>query len=60
MFARRSFIFAWAGGLVAGTIMFGDPNMSMRRAFSKYQLYFCAKTSDPRGSEDSWNVKINN
>jgi len=60
LWGRRSFAFGIVGGLVAGTVMFGDMDLSMRRAYSKYQYYFSAKVSDPRANEDMWRVKFNN
>lgn len=38
-FARRGAIYAWAGGLVAGTVLFGSPDLALRRAISKYHYY---------------------
>ena len=40
-FARRGAIYAWAGGLVAGTVLFGSPDLALRRAVSKYH-YWCS------------------
>ena len=39
-FARRGVVYAWAGGLLAGTIMFGNPDLSLKRAISKYHYWF--------------------
>ena len=39
-FLRRGAIYGWAGGLVAGTVMFGNPNLSLKRAMSRYHYYF--------------------
>ena len=38
-FMRRGVIYAWAGGLVAGTIMFGSPDLSLKRAINRYQWF---------------------
>ena len=35
-FAKRGGIYAWAGGLVAGTVMFGSPEISSKRIYSFY------------------------
>jgi hypothetical protein len=39
-FVRRAGIYGVAGGLVAGTVLFGNPDLSIRRIYSKYELYF--------------------
>ena len=39
-FIRRGGIYAWAGGLAAGIVMFGDPNLTLKRAINRYQ-YLC-------------------
>ena len=35
-FLRRGGVYAFAGGLVAGTVLFGSPDISIRRGISKY------------------------
>ena len=45
-FARRGIVVAGAGGLVAGTIMFGNPTVSLRRLISKYQFWTAGEKSD--------------
>jgi len=49
-----------AGGLVAGTLLFGNMDLSLRRAYSRYQYFFSAKTLDPRMNTDMWRVKFMN
>ena len=39
-FARRGFVYAWAGGLLGGIIMFGSPDLTFKRAVSKYHYMF--------------------
>ena len=38
-FIRRGVVFAWAGGLLAGTIMFGSPDLSLKRAINRFNFY---------------------
>ena len=38
-FLRRGGVYAWAGGLVAGTVLFGSPDISIRRAISRYHCW---------------------
>ena len=35
-FSKRGVVYAWGGGLVAGTVLFGSPDVSIRRGISKY------------------------
>ena len=39
-FLRRGGIYAWAGGLVAGTVLFGSPDISIRRTITRYHYLF--------------------
>ena len=48
-FLRRAGVYGWAGGLVAGTIMFGSPDVSIKRAIGKYQYWFAENRQDVRG-----------
>ncbi len=41
LFARRGFTYGVVGGLVAGTVFFGDQSIAFRRIVSKYNAYFC-------------------
>ena len=36
MFMRRGSIYALGGGLVAGTVLFGSPDVSIKRAINRY------------------------
>lgn len=59
-FVRRAGVYGIAGGLVAGTVLFGNPDLSLRRCVSKYELYFKRRNLDPRANEGSYAAKINN
>jgi hypothetical protein len=45
-YIRRSVVYAWAGGLVAGTLLFGSPDLAIRRAFNSYNYYFTMEKID--------------
>ena len=60
LFARRAGVYGIAGGLVAGTVLFGNPNLSYRRAISWYEYNFKKKTGDHRANMSQWHVKFNN
>ena len=49
-FARRGVVYAWAGGLVAGTVLFGNPEVSMKRVVSKYHRWVSAEKRDDTAS----------
>ena len=59
-FAKRSTKYGLVGGLIAGTMLFGNPDLAMRRAFSKYQYWFVMKPLDCRDNQHNWFVKFNN
>ena len=50
-FMRRGLIYAWAGGLISGTIMFGLPDLSIRRAVNAYNFLCGGLSKDIRNSE---------
>ena len=50
-FFRRAGIYGWAGGLLAGTVLFGNPNIAIRRCHSKYLLYMKGRQTDVRNNE---------
>ena len=50
-FARRGAIYAWAGGLLAGTIMFGSPDLAFKRAVSKYHFWMSKEDLDLGANE---------
>lgn len=59
-FVRRSGVYGIAGGLVAGTVLFGNPDIAVRRIFSTYHYWFSDKTGDVRENGSQWHVKFNN
>ncbi len=59
LFGRRALIFGWAGGLFIGTHLFGSPQLAIRRAFSKYYLYFGWEKPDPRQREALYMINNN-
>ena len=60
MFLQRSFKFGIVGGLLAGTVLFGNPQIALQRMYSKYQLWMGQKVQDVRDNESNWHVKFNN
>jgi len=60
MFARRSAIFGVAGGLVLGTMLFGKPDLALKRAYNRFEYYIIGDISDSRASDDMYTVKFNN
>ena len=60
MFLRRSAKYGLVGGLVGGTVLFGNPDLALRRAVSKYNYWFGFKQQDCRDNESNWHVKFNN
>jgi hypothetical protein len=59
LFARRAGIYGVAGGFVAGTFLFGDVQLALRRAYSKYQYWMCMEKTDPYGRETLFFVRPN-
>jgi len=50
-FLNRSVKYAWIGGLVAGTVMFGNPHVALKRMQSKYALWMHNGQLDFRATE---------
>ena len=48
-FLRRGGIYAFAGGLVAGTVLFGSPDLSIRRSISSYHYWLSGEQKNIRG-----------
>ena len=46
---RRGAIYAFAGGLVTGTVLFGSPDTSIKRIISFYDLWVLENEFDKRG-----------
>ncbi len=59
LFGRRSLVYGIAGGLFLGTALFGDNQMALRRAISRYQYMFCMEKPDPRQREVLYFIKNN-
>ena len=55
-FLRRGGMYAWAGGLVAGTVLFGSPDVSIKRCIGFYQLWVAANKPDVRGESNLYQV----
>ena len=50
LFAKRGATIAWAGGLLAGIVLFGSPDLTLKRAINRYQ-WLCG------GIAVDWNNK---
>ena len=48
-FMRRGSIYGLGGGLLAGTIFFGDPNLTLKRCISFYRTWMSEGPVDTRG-----------
>lgn len=48
-YMRRVVIYAWAGGLVGGTVLFGNPHLAFRRAVNRYHYWFTLEKIDTEG-----------
>jgi hypothetical protein len=51
LFAQRSFKYGIVGGLLIGTIVFGNVSLAFLRIGHRYNYYFSMSKPDPRGSE---------
>jgi hypothetical protein len=60
LFARRAAIYGWAGGLVLGTLLVGNPEIAVKRIISKYNYYFVMEPTDPRNQVNLYLPKMNN
>ena len=58
-FLQRSFKYAFVGGFVAGTVLFGNPDLAIRSAVSKYHFLFSKKIEDVRANENNYTTKFN-
>ena len=56
---QRSLKYGVVGGLLAGTILFGNPEIAIRRVKSKYDYYFVMPKTDVRGNDANWMTKLN-
>ena len=55
-FLRRGGIYAWAGGLVTGTVLFGSPDVSIKRVIGAYRLWLAEDRPDVRGNYAMYNT----
>ena len=53
-------VVGWAGGLVVGTLLFGNAGLALRRIYGKYEYYIKDDVDDVRGSENVFTIKFNN
>jgi hypothetical protein len=58
-YMRRCAIYGWAGGLVAGTVLFGNPELAIRRAVNKYNYWFSLEKIDVEGKTGLILPKLN-
>ena len=49
-FMRRGAVYAGFGGLVAGTVLFGSPDISIKRVINFYHLWMSMNIQDVRGT----------
>ena len=56
---RRVVVYAWAGGLVAGTVLFGNPQLAIRRAINRYHCWFTLEKIDTEGKIGTILPKLN-
>ena len=52
-YIRRAGLYAGAGGLVLGTVLFGSPELSVRRVHSFYKCWFTTSPPETRGEQTS-------
>ena len=57
-FARRSAVVGVGGGLVLGTLLFGDMSLSLRRIKGKYTYYLQGAPEDVRANVNNWHTKL--
>ena len=48
-FMRRGGVYAWGGGLVTGTILFGSPDISLKRCIAFYRTWAASEKPNTRG-----------
>ena len=52
-YLRRAGLYAGVGGLALGTVLFGSPELSVRRVQSFYRTWFCSTPRETRGEHTS-------
>mmetsp|Transcript_35937 Transcript_35937/g.55211 ORF Transcript_35937/g.55211 Transcript_35937/m.55211 type:complete len:170 (-) Transcript_35937:58-567(-) len=60
LFLKRSFKIGVVGGMVAGTYLFGDPELAWKRLISKFNMYIGTWAKEKQDSESCYAVKFNN
>ena len=50
-FLRRGAVYAWAGGLVAGTVLFGSPDVSLKRCLQFYDTWMNENIKDIKNTK---------
>ena len=55
-FMRRGAIYAWAGGLAAGIVMFGSPDLTLKRAINRYRFFFAGIAVDINNKEGQLDI----
>ena len=55
-FLRRAGVYGIGGGLVAGTILFGSPEISIKRIVSKYNTWIAEDRQHYRGDYSNINI----
>ena len=58
-FLRRSSVYGIAGGVLLGTIAFGNPELAMARVYSKYQYYMIDTKIDNNGTRQLFMPRMN-
>ena len=58
-FARRSFVYGVVGGLLAGTILYGNPELSIARIDSKFRYYLYAPKRDHYANRNAYLTNSN-
>ena len=58
LFLKRSMIYGVAGGVVAGTFLFGDAQLALNRIVNKYNVYLRANTKEVGDAESKYNIYI--
>ena len=56
--AKRATIFGLGGGLVAGTLLFGDKKLAWARVKAAYDNYLADPGTDPRANLNTWHIKL--
>jgi hypothetical protein len=58
-YLRRVVLYAWLGGLAGGTVLFGNPQLALRRAINRYHYHFSLEQVDLEGKTGVILPKLN-